>query len=137
MMWKEIVLLSAVNEIPVIKADCIRYLMTFRNILPQPTVIGSLPLLTKHLKADSKVVHTYAASCIEKVLLIHNPSTQVAMLVFSMFDAERQGEFLFYKSHSCLQRTRSFIARSGRTVRRIIRGVIEARIYGKRIRNER
>lgn len=67
------------NELPVIKADCIRYLMTFRNILPKEVIISSLPLLTQHLVADSKVVHTYAASCIEKILLIRDPTTGKSM----------------------------------------------------------
>lgn len=69
-----------VNELPVIKADCIRYLMTFRIMLPQEMIVGSLPVLAKHLSANSKVVHTYAASCIEKILLIRNPVTQSSLV---------------------------------------------------------
>lgn len=71
--------LLTVNELPVIKADCIRYLMTFRIILPPQSIIGSLPVLTKYLSADSKVVHTYAAACIEKILSLRNPTTQKPM----------------------------------------------------------
>ncbi|KAK7583970.1 hypothetical protein V9T40_004933 [Parthenolecanium corni] len=86
-----------VNELPVIKADCIRYLMTFRNILPKEVIISSLPLLTQHLVADSKVVHTYAASCIEKILLIRDPTTGKSIVDADilMTLAEKQLEGLF------------------------------------------
>lgn len=73
------------NELPVIKADCIRYMMTFRIMLPQDMIINSLPALMKHLSAQSKVVHTYAASCIEKILLIRNPTTQASVYAISTF----------------------------------------------------
>jgi len=57
-----------VNELPVLKADAIKLIMTFRSILPREMVIGSLPQLIRHLSANSIVVHSYAACAIEKIL---------------------------------------------------------------------
>lgn len=56
------------NEFPVLKADGIKFIMTFRSILPRDMVIGSLPQLIRHLGASSIVVHSYAACTIEKIL---------------------------------------------------------------------
>lgn len=59
---------SNVNEFPVLKADAIKFIMTFRSILPKDMIIGSLPQLIRHLSASNIVVHTYAACAIEKIL---------------------------------------------------------------------
>uniref|UniRef100_A0A1B6CNE8 Exportin-2 n=1 Tax=Clastoptera arizonana TaxID=38151 RepID=A0A1B6CNE8_9HEMI len=59
-----------VNSLPVLKADAIKYIMTFRSLLPKEVVVGSLPLLIRHLNAESVVVHTYAACAIDKILII-------------------------------------------------------------------
>ncbi|CAL8069631.1 unnamed protein product [Orchesella dallaii] len=61
-----------VNELPVLKADAIKYLMIFRNQLPQYTVKEGFPNLIRFLRADSAVVHTYAANCIDKILILKN-----------------------------------------------------------------
>ncbi|XP_076182593.1 chromosome segregation 1 [Ptiloglossa arizonensis] len=62
-----------VNEFPVLKADAIKFIMTFRSILPREMVVGSLPQLIRHLTATNIVVHTYAACAIEKVLAMKGP----------------------------------------------------------------
>ena len=54
----------------VLRADSIRYLTTFRSILPCELVIGSIPILATHLTSPSHVVHTYAAHCLEKLLVM-------------------------------------------------------------------
>lgn len=59
-----------VNAKPVIKADCIKYLMVFRNQLPTGVLIASFPHLIRHLQSISHVVHTYAAHCIERLLMV-------------------------------------------------------------------
>lgn len=55
---------------PVLRADSIRYLATFRSVLPREVVISSIPLLASHLTAPSHVVHTYASHCLEKILVM-------------------------------------------------------------------
>ncbi|XP_057340091.1 exportin-2 [Microplitis mediator] len=62
-----------VNELPVIKASSIKFIMTFRSILPREIVVSCLPDIIRHLGASSIVVHTYAACAIDKILSLKNP----------------------------------------------------------------
>jgi exportin-2 (importin alpha re-exporter) len=57
-------------EMPLLKADAIKFLYTFRGQLPKEFLLGVLPLLINHLKAKDFVVKTYAAICIERILFI-------------------------------------------------------------------
>lgn len=61
-----------VNSTPVLKADAVKYIMIFRSVLPKEVVVGSLPLLIRHLGANSVVVHTYAACAIDKILVLRD-----------------------------------------------------------------
>lgn len=65
-----------VDELPVLKADAIKYLLTFRSVLPSEMVVGSVPLLIQHLPSESAVIHTYAACTIEKVLIMRDSNNQ-------------------------------------------------------------
>ncbi len=60
----------AVNELKVLKADAIKYVMIFRNQLPQSTMKESIVHLIRLLTAESPVVHTYAACALDKILLL-------------------------------------------------------------------
>lgn len=68
--------LSTVDSLPVLKADALKYVMTFRNILPPEMLIGSLPFLVQLLKAESQVVHTYAANTLDKLLLVRKEGNE-------------------------------------------------------------
>jgi exportin-2 (importin alpha re-exporter) len=61
---------TQVNFLPVLKADAIKYVMIFRTQLPQYIVKESIPHLVRLLSAESPVVYTYAATALEKILLI-------------------------------------------------------------------
>ncbi|XP_074027290.1 chromosome segregation 1 [Leptinotarsa decemlineata] len=65
-----------VNELPVLKADAIKYVMTFRTILPNEIVVSTLPQLIRHMSSESAVVHTYAACALEKILIMKNNNNQ-------------------------------------------------------------
>uniref|UniRef100_A0A672MIT3 Exportin-2 n=2 Tax=Sinocyclocheilus grahami TaxID=75366 RepID=A0A672MIT3_SINGR len=56
-----------VNEFPVLKADAIKYVMTFRSQLPKEQLLEAVPLLVAHLQAESIVQHTYAAHALERL----------------------------------------------------------------------
>ena len=45
----------------VIRADCIKFIMTFRSQLPKDMHLALLPLIIAHLHSKNKVVSTYAA----------------------------------------------------------------------------
>lgn len=65
-----LILRVLVNQIPVLKADSIKYLMIFRNQLPPQTMKEGISHLVRFLGAESTVVNSYAASAIEKLLLL-------------------------------------------------------------------
>ncbi|XP_044263819.1 exportin-2 [Tribolium madens] len=65
-----------VDELPVLKADAIKYLLTFRSVLPSDMVVGAIPLLIQHLTSESAVIHTYAACTIEKILIMKDSNNQ-------------------------------------------------------------
>ncbi|XP_038218626.1 exportin-2 [Zerene cesonia] len=56
-----------VNEMPVLKADSLKYIMTFRTLLPNDLLITSLPLLIQHINGRG-VVCTYGACAVEKLI---------------------------------------------------------------------
>lgn len=58
------------NDLLVLKADAIKFIMTFRTILGPEFVVPSIPLLARHLQSQSSVVHTYAACAIDKILIM-------------------------------------------------------------------
>lgn len=58
-----------VNEVPVLKADALKFLMTFRTMLGQQ-VVTTIPQVVRHLQSDSFVVHSYAACNLEKMLIM-------------------------------------------------------------------
>ena len=64
---------------PVLRADAIRFITTFRSILPKDLLVNCLPLIVVHLKAPSHVVHTYAAHCIEKMLVLRDADSRMVM----------------------------------------------------------
>lgn len=69
----------SVNDVPVLKADAIKYVMTFRNVLPREVLLTSFPCFMHLLKAESQVVHTYAASAIERVLMVRQNGNPVVL----------------------------------------------------------
>eukprot|EP00731_Ephydatia_muelleri_P027401 Em0019g274a len=70
---------AAVNEQPVLKADAIRYVVTFRSVLPRDILVGVVPLMGIHLTSSSHVVHTYAAHCLEKLLVLRDSAGSLVM----------------------------------------------------------
>ena len=54
----------------VLRSDSIRYLTIFRSVLPRDILLTSVPLLITHLNSPCIVLHTYAAHCIEKLLML-------------------------------------------------------------------
>jgi exportin-2 (importin alpha re-exporter) len=55
---------------PILQADAIRFLYTFRGQLTKEQLLSVLPLLLRHLGSSNYVSCTYAAVTIERVLFI-------------------------------------------------------------------
>ena len=87
-----------IDSLPVLKADSLRYVVTFRNQLGKDLLLQGLPLFIQLLGAQSQVVHTYAAHAIERVLMIktegstpliakHDIATHAELLLTKLFAA--------------------------------------------------
>ncbi|KAH7519468.1 exportin-2 [Ziziphus jujuba] len=59
-----------VNGFPMLKAGALKFFTMFRNHIPKNVAVQLFPDLIRFLGAESNVVHSYAASCIEKLLLV-------------------------------------------------------------------
>ncbi|XP_070556121.1 exportin-2-like [Ptychodera flava] len=59
-----------VNEVPVLKGDALKFVITFRNQLSPELLTALIPYLIKLLTAESVVVHTYAAMTLERIFTI-------------------------------------------------------------------
>ncbi|GAA5820705.1 hypothetical protein JCM11251_003120 [Rhodosporidiobolus azoricus] len=55
---------------PIVQADAVKFLYTFRMQLTKEQLLSVLPLLIPHLQNPSFVIHTYAAITIERILFI-------------------------------------------------------------------
>ncbi|RWS11546.1 exportin-2-like isoform X2 [Dinothrombium tinctorium] len=70
------------DEFPVLRADALKYLMTFRNQLSlTDVIIPSVPIIIQHFNAPSVVVHTYAAYTIERYFTMKDVAHNNAPLI--------------------------------------------------------
>ncbi|CAL9767703.1 unnamed protein product [Musa acuminata subsp. burmannicoides] len=70
-----------VNAAPMLKAGALKFFTVFRDQIPKQAVMALLPHLARCLMSESNVVHSYAANCIEKLLLkCVDPANQAALL---------------------------------------------------------
>lgn len=61
------------EELPVLKADALKYVIVFRNQLsPNEILIPILPHIIRHLYSPNIVIHSYASICIEKILTLRD-----------------------------------------------------------------
>uniref|UniRef100_A0A1A9VIB6 Exportin-2 n=1 Tax=Glossina austeni TaxID=7395 RepID=A0A1A9VIB6_GLOAU len=68
-----------INEVPVLKSAALKFVMVFRSLLGQQTLLICMPHLIRHLAAESVVVHSYAACAIERILAMRDPSNNLLM----------------------------------------------------------
>jgi exportin-2 (importin alpha re-exporter) len=59
-----------VNGYPMLKADALKFFTMFLSQVSKHVALRILPDLVRFLAAESNVVHSYAASCIEKLLSV-------------------------------------------------------------------
>lgn len=60
------------NTQAILKADALKFLTTFRRQIPKHMMLELLPQVMAFLVTESNVVHSYAASCIEKLLVLRD-----------------------------------------------------------------
>ncbi|CAF1348066.1 unnamed protein product [Rotaria sp. Silwood1] len=59
----------AINSLPLIKADCLKFLLDVRNQIDRHVLLISVPECVRYLSSNNIVVQTYAAHAIERLLL--------------------------------------------------------------------
>jgi len=62
-----------VDNFPVLKADDMRYISTFRQKLPKEILLGSISQLIRYMTSTVPVVSTYACHTLERLLTLKNP----------------------------------------------------------------
>ena len=58
----------SVDDLPILKADALKFLTLMRGQLSTQSVLATFGNLATLLRADSNVVHSYAAVAIERLL---------------------------------------------------------------------
>lgn len=64
-----------VSKKPILLADLLKFVLVFRNQLPKEAYAVLFPILNILLTSTDCIVHTYAASCVEKFLTVKDGST--------------------------------------------------------------
>ena len=97
---------ATVDNLPMVRADCIKFLATFRNQLPAETLRGMVPAVAAHLRAESQVVASYAAHCLERALTVKDRAPGVAPTPrFGRADLQPHLELLFGQLFFILDKT--------------------------------
>ncbi|CAF2526918.1 unnamed protein product [Rotaria sp. Silwood2] len=64
------------NSLPLIKADCLKFLIDVRNQIDRDALLISIPQCIRYLSSNNIVVQTYAAHAIERLLLVRLSTDQ-------------------------------------------------------------
>jgi exportin-2 (importin alpha re-exporter) len=64
------------NALPLIKADCLKFLIDVGNQIDRQALLLSLPECIRYLSSTNIVVQTYAAHAIERLLLVRDSLEQ-------------------------------------------------------------
>lgn len=73
---------AKLDNLSLLKATCIKFIYMFRNQLPDQFVPVFLDKVADFLRSESYVNQSYAAACIEKLLLRRTTSTTPAVPIF-------------------------------------------------------
>ncbi|GAA5958061.1 hypothetical protein JCM21900_003574 [Sporobolomyces salmonicolor] len=110
---------------PIIQADAIKFLYTFRNQLTKEQLLSVLPLLVPHLQNPGFVIHTYAAITIERILFIK----QRGAFLFGQADIHDHAEGILNALFKVIESgsTPQQIAANDHLMKSVMRVIITAR----------
>nr|CAB3233957.1 exportin-2 [Phallusia mammillata] len=91
---------AKINEHSVLKADSIKYVVTFRTQLERDNLLHAIRPLIELLASSSQVVHTYAAHAIERILMIKSQNNKP---LITKEDIQPVLENLLGKIFACLE----------------------------------
>ncbi|CAI9101134.1 OLC1v1038392C1 [Oldenlandia corymbosa var. corymbosa] len=63
-----------VNASPMLKASALKFFTMYRDLISKPIALALLPYVLRFLNSESNVAHSYAAICIEKLLMVKDYS---------------------------------------------------------------
>lgn len=69
-----------VNDQPILKADALKFVTTFRSQLSKEAELGMFPALINLLGSESNVVHSYAAIAIDRLLAMKEPADRKSVV---------------------------------------------------------
>ncbi|KAL0697427.1 hypothetical protein Bca4012_053549 [Brassica carinata] len=78
-----------VNSDPTLKAGSLKFLTMFRSHLPKPFAMQLFPELVRLLKSEANAVHSCAALCIEKLLLVKEYLIRFSFWLSSLVELNR------------------------------------------------
>eukprot|EP00742_Colponemidia_sp_Colp-10_P007911 GILJ01008535.1.p1 GENE.GILJ01008535.1~~GILJ01008535.1.p1 ORF type:complete len:917 (+),score=160.70 GILJ01008535.1:233-2983(+) len=62
-----------IDEKPILKADCLKFVTLFRATLPAEALQALVPELARFLTSPLYVLHSYAAICLERIMTVREP----------------------------------------------------------------
>ncbi|KAK1380339.1 Importin N-terminal domain-containing protein [Heracleum sosnowskyi] len=68
-----------ISEFSLLKAGALKFFIVFRNQILKPTALTLIPDVVRLLNSDSNVVHSYAATCVEKLLRVKGDGAYTAV----------------------------------------------------------
>lgn len=83
-----------VDNLPILKATCIKFVYMFRNQIPDDYVPTFIGMFCNFLGSSSTVNQSYAAACIEKLMLKKSKTTNLQLLNSENIDLNLQVNLL-------------------------------------------
>ncbi|PIO60623.1 Cse1 protein, partial [Teladorsagia circumcincta] len=75
-----------IDDMPILKADALKFVVTFRNQLPAEVLVEVIQAADRLLTSRFTILHKYAAFAVDKLLLVKEPnSTSVEAIQTGMF----------------------------------------------------
>ncbi|XGW32073.1 hypothetical protein V3C99_010336 [Haemonchus contortus] len=68
------------DDMPILKADALRFVVTFRNQLPAEILVEVIQAADRLLTSRFTILHKYAAYAIDKLLLVKEPNSTTPLL---------------------------------------------------------
>ncbi|VDM43721.1 unnamed protein product [Toxocara canis] len=69
-----------VNRLPILKADSLKYVVTFRNQLKPEQLIEVVNAVPKLLASSHAILHQYAAYALERIMLVKNKANNQVLI---------------------------------------------------------
>ncbi|PIA15174.1 Cse1-domain-containing protein [Coemansia reversa NRRL 1564] len=115
------------GDAPILKADALRYVTTFRSQLPHDVLVRALPLVAAHLAHTNAAVATYAAIGVERLLVLKRDGA----LAFAPSDIQPHVESMLTHIFATLQRAPSpqRLAENDYLIKTVMRIVLASRAH--------